>query len=379
MENKFYTTGRKIIVTILTVFLFACGGSGESEQEGPEPYRGFDDFNIKRGINISHWLSQSQRRGIERDEYFTQSDVQLIASLGFDHIRLPIDEVQMWDDYGNKEPRAFELMHKAIGWALEENLPVIVDLHIIRSHHFNLPENPLWTDRNEQLKFVELWRQLSEELIKYPNNMVAYELMNEPVADDPELWNNLVAETIAAIRESEPERKLVIGSNRWQSVHTFKDLRIPENDRHIILSFHFYEPFLLTHHQASWTSIAPYNGPVNYPGLTVNPEDIPADLSENVIRDLNHHNQVYNREKINELVQMPLAFAKKYDLPLYCGEWGCLPTVPQEAMYQWYQDVRSVMEENEIAWTKWDYKGSFGILDRNTLEKQTELLEILLP
>ena len=75
--------------------------------------------------------------------------------------------------------------------------------------------------------------------------------MNEPVADDPEKWNVLVEKAIAAVRKIEPNRFLVIGSNRWQSVFTFDDLRIPADDKHIILSFHFYHPFLLTHHQAS--------------------------------------------------------------------------------------------------------------------------------
>ncbi len=75
-----------------------------------------DAFEIHRGTNISHWLSQSNRRGEARRQWFTEKDVELIASLGFDHIRLPIDEEQMWDEVGHKEPEAFELLHSAIGW-----------------------------------------------------------------------------------------------------------------------------------------------------------------------------------------------------------------------------------------------------------------------
>ena len=94
-------------------------------------------FGIRRGVNISHWLSQSGRRGADRREWFTEKDVELIASLGFDHIRLPVDEEQLWDQAGKKEPEAFALLHKAIGWARESKLRVVVDLHILRSHHFN--------------------------------------------------------------------------------------------------------------------------------------------------------------------------------------------------------------------------------------------------
>ena len=40
-----------------------------------------------------------------------------MASLGFDHIRLPIDEMQMWNEAGKKEPEAFTLLHDAIKWS----------------------------------------------------------------------------------------------------------------------------------------------------------------------------------------------------------------------------------------------------------------------
>ncbi len=55
-------------------------------------------FHISRGVNISHWLSQSSTRGQRRQEYFTEKDVAFIAGLGYDHIRLPVDEEQLWDE-----------------------------------------------------------------------------------------------------------------------------------------------------------------------------------------------------------------------------------------------------------------------------------------
>jgi hypothetical protein len=57
-------------------------------------------FKAKRGTNISHWLSQSTNRGVERRTWFTKEDVAFLAGLGFDHLRIPIDEEQMWDQSG---------------------------------------------------------------------------------------------------------------------------------------------------------------------------------------------------------------------------------------------------------------------------------------
>ncbi len=172
-----------------------------------------DEFILRTGVNVSHWLSQSEKRGEERKKYITRADFDTIASLGFDHVRIPIDEIQLWDSLGIKEKEAFGLLHDAINWALSAELRVIVDLHIIRSHYFNADSNSLWTDPAEQEKLVDLWRQLSKELGQYPNNMLAYEIMNEAVAEDPDDWNKLFSKVLTDIRIWEPERKIVIGSN----------------------------------------------------------------------------------------------------------------------------------------------------------------------
>ena len=335
-----------------------------------------DAFEIHRGTNISHWLSQSGRRGEGRREWFTQKDIKLIASLGFDHIRLPIDEEQMWDEAGHKEAEAFALLHNAIGWARASKLRVIVDLHILRSHHFNAEEKPLWTEPAAQEKFFQLWRDLSAELKQYPVSLVAYELMNEPVADDADDWNRLVARAVQIIRKNEPHRKIVIGSNRWQSAGTFDQLRIPEGDGDIILSFHFYTPMLITHYKASWTSVGKYKGPVDYPGQLVKDEDMQG-LSDDVARIVRSNNGVYDREKLESLMAKPLALARKLDLPLYCGEWGAIRGAPREARMHWYRDARANFEKHNIAWANWDYKGGFGILARNSQPDQ-EFIDVLL-
>ena len=66
-----------------------------------------EPFTIGKGVNISHWLSQNDARGEARKGYFTRNDVKAIAEMGFDHIRIPIDEEQMFDADLNPEPEAF--------------------------------------------------------------------------------------------------------------------------------------------------------------------------------------------------------------------------------------------------------------------------------
>ncbi|MCF8225499.1 MAG: glycoside hydrolase family 5 protein [Bacteroidales bacterium] len=357
----------KAMLMLAVFFLASCNNEKKETSV-------FDEFAVKRGTNIAHWLSQSDRRGEARAAFFTQEDVERIASLGFDHIRLPIDEEQMWDEQMNKHEDAFQLLHNAIGWSGDEGLRVIVDLHILRSHHFNRGEKPLWTERKEQERFFDLWRDLSGELKKYPTGQVAYELMNEAVADDPDQWNSLLNEAVGVIRESEPERTIVIGSNMWQSAGTFDQLEIPEDDRNILLSFHFYSPFALTHHQASWTYIYDYDGPVHYPGQVVREEDIEG-LPDELANAMRGAGKYFTKDTILKMFQKPLKVAKKYDLPLYCGEFGVYKPAPREDGLRWYDDMITALEEEGIGWANWCYKGSFGIFDDEG-EVDGELMEI---
>jgi endoglucanase len=101
-------------------------------------------------------------------------------------------------------------------------------------------------------------------------------------------------------------------------------------------------------------------------------QGLPDSLKKQVLRN----KLVYNIDSIRHHFKKPIAAGKKYNLPLYCGEWGCLNTVPEAARLQWYNDMKKVLEENNIGWATWDYKGGFGIIDRNKKEEK-ELIKIL--
>lgn len=341
---------------LLGVLAFSCT---QKKQSGK--------FTIRTGVNVSHWLSQSEKTGEERKNYITQADFDTIASVGFDHVRIPVDEVQLWDSTGNKQPEAFELMHNAINWAFKANLRVIVDLHIIRSHYFNAASNKLWTDPAEQDKLVNMWRQLSDELKQYPTDKLAYEILNEAVADNPDDWNKLFNKVLADIRLREPNRVVVIGSNRWQIPATFVDLKLPEGDTNIILSFHFYTPSTLTHHLAPWTDTYEYKGPVNYPGWIVDTNNYKG-LSEKTVATMRRYANGYFDKDVLEKEMMPaIEVAQKYKLPLFCGEYGIFPSISEDLSLRWYKDVCEIFNKHHIAYCHWAYKGDFPVVGEKSV------------
>jgi len=338
-------------------------------------------FKIHRGINISHWLSQVFGWS-PVDTFFTAADIAYIAEKGFDHIRLPIDEERLWDADEKQIEAAFAKMLWCIDESLKNNLKVIVDLHILRSHHFNNSNNSegamtLWIDPKAQERFLDIWSQLSAVLNKYPTDMVAYELMNEPVAPTHDDWNRLIKKAMSHIRALEPERIIFWGSNMWQFAATMPFLEIPENDQNVVLSFHTYEPIMLTHYKAPWMLFKDYSGAVVYPGVTFPESDCKEyfkTADPKAVEYINTYNAYYDKEKLFENMKIAIDKAKSLGLQLYCGEFGCLPSVGRELRLKYYTDIISLFDQNEIAYTAWDYKGDFGIRswNRKTFENTGE-------
>ena len=281
-----------------------------------------NNFTIKRGTNISHWLSQTPERGEARRQHIKEEDFARLEELGFDFVRIPIDEEQFWDEQGNKLPEAWQLLTQALNWAGKHHLRTIVD-------------------------------------------------------DEHEQWNKLIFKAHKALREREPQRTLVIGSNMWQATWTFKYLRIPEGDKNIVLSFHYYEPQALTHYGAPWTPVGGYRGKLTYPGRLISQADYDA-APDSLKPVLKKYTGVWNRERIAKDFRDAIAVAKKYGVQLYCGEWGVYEPVDRELAYKWTKDMLWVFDKYNIAWASWCYDNDFGFWDQKTQSfKDRPLVELL--
>ena len=323
------------------------------------------DFDISRGVNVGNWLSQSWVMDSRRDRIFTEQDIELLVENGFDHIRLPVDEVQFFNEDMTLNESTVALVHKTIGLCLEHGLKVIFDLHILRSFHFLDNDAPLWRSAAEQDKLVDMWRAIQGELRRYPVTDVAYEILNEAVAPTDEQWADLMLRVVAMIRGTEKDRVIVLGANRQNTADHVKNIKVPEGDRNIMLSFHFYEPLLITHYQASWTplSILHFDFPMQYPGRLI-PEGLYESLTDEEKAVVEPYNHSYDKEWMRGFWQEAVDYAKEKGVKLYLGEFGCLVNCGEQVRLAWLKDVVGLCRELGIPYTMWEYNSQFGFADR---------------
>jgi len=54
------------------------------------------------------------------------------------------------------------------------------------------------------------------------------------------------------IRTTNPTRNIVIGLAEWNGMQALDELTLPAADQHIIVTFHYYNPFQLPHQGSEW-------------------------------------------------------------------------------------------------------------------------------
>lgn len=300
---------------------------------------------ISRGINIGNALEapiEGQWGVVIKDEYF-----KLIKEAGFDHVRIPI----RWSAHAElKFPYTidssfFNRVDHVVNEALKNGLYVILNIH----HYEEIMREP----EKHKERFLKLWEQISKHYENYPERLW-FELLNEPCNRlTSSLWNQYLKEAINLIRKTNRTRKIIVGPTDWNSIYKLRELEIP-NDPNIIVTFHYYNPFLFTHQGAEWVSPSPPVG-TKWLGTFIEKSMISGELD------------------------MAVEWAKKHNnVPLFLGEFGAYSKADMDSRVRWTSYVARSAEERGIAWCYWEFCAGFGIYDQVKGEWRTELLRALI-
>ncbi len=323
---------------------------------------------FEHGMGIGGWLTNYKRFNVLPDHwrlpitigdmehfasYITEKDVAYIASLGMDHIRLGFDQIVVEETPYTYREEIFGHIDNFIGWCKKYNVNVVLNLHKAVGNYCDIQEKvQLLDDEELQQRFIALW--IAFEKRYADDNSIAFELLNEVRDVDPEKWNNLAAKAIAAIRELNKDRLIIIGPTCWNNPPALKNLRVYD-DENVIYTFHMYAPHEFTHQRGVLQAAQLYyNRDMPYPCDIERYRDFHKTLWNN-----NNAYAGYERMDsrfLRDQMQGALDFIEAHpDKILWCGEFGTIRHAKIEWRENWMRDVITFLKENEIPYSVWNY------------------------
>lgn len=318
-------------------------------------------FPYRRGSNLGGWLSQANVMDKQHlAGFYRREHIARLARAGADHLRLPVDHelIEQPEAPHRLREQGMCWVERAIEWAWAEGLGVTLDLHKCAGMSFFTPEsNGLWDDAGLQRRFAGLWQQLAERFSDAPHDRLAFELLNEPTAVDNALWNDVAGQALAAIREVDSERWVVIGSNSWNVPSTFVDLR-DFRDPRVAYAVHWYEPFIFTHQKASWCEwLKTLDLTVEYPSVLPDLAPRRTELRDPAWREqlMLFSGEALGYDRMERWFKPVAEFAARTGAPIYCTEFGCWDPAPRESQLNWFRDSLKLFDAHNVAWAQWEY------------------------
>ncbi len=353
---------KTIALAVALVLLLLTHASIAEEPAAERP-------KLSRGINLSHWFAQnSDLSPTALHKRFDADDAQLIHSLGLDHVRFTLDPSPLWDYRHAADPAKLSESYlreidAALDMLLSAGLDVIVDLHPEQDFKDKLASDPAFTDAA-----ATFWSALARHLAGRDPRRVALEVINEPNVPDPKMWHGIATRLVTAIRVGAPRHLIIVTGPGWSGIDDLLKME-PVADKHVLYTFHFYEPMDFTHQGASWG--APYwahlKG-VPYPMTTERVKAMSASIANDEARRNVEWNSRTNWDaaQIAKRIGAASDWATKRNVGLYCGEFGAYRSfAPATDRAEWVHDVRSALDHAGIGWAMWDYSGGFALVQRN--------------
>ncbi len=339
---------------------------------------------FQKGVNLGGWISQFAKYDPKHFETFiTKADIENIASLGFDHVRVPVDYNVLEDQDGNRIESGFGYLLSCREWCASFGLNMLIDLHECYGYSFDplkkdMDRKKFFYDEALQERFMHLWQEIAEAFRDYPEQ-VAFEPLNEVVlAEVKDAWNEILARYIGMMRAVIPECRIVVGGVNYNAVASVPLLDVPFDD-HIIYNFHCYEPMIFTHQGAYWVDGMPRDFRISYPKTLQEyreeGEKMTADLGGAVytpgIREI-------GPGFFEDIFTPAIEKAQKDDVALYCGEYGVIDLADGEDRLRWLKDIHGVFAKYGIGHALWNYKEKdYGMEDERFAKIRDRFIEIL--
>jgi endoglucanase len=320
--------------------LLLCAAAASAAMDPADQIR-----TMTRGVNIIGydplWRDFSKAR-------FQERHFQRIHEAGFQSVRIVLQAMSHMDAGNRLDPAWFKTLDWAVQSATDRHLTAILD-----EHDYNVcGQNAVGC----KPRLMAFWEQVAEHYQDAPDS-VLFEILNEPNSQvTAELWNGWIREALAIVRKTNPERNVIVGPASWNNIHFLDRLDLPEDDRHLIVTVHYYLPMSFTHQGARWSK------------ATADLHGIPWGTDE-------------EKQKVETDFAGVQEWAKAHRRPILLGEFGAYDRggADMDSRVRYTSHVARTAESLGWAWTYWQFDSDFIVYDMARDDWVEPILRALIP
>ncbi|WP_214071929.1 cellulase family glycosylhydrolase [Mucilaginibacter sp. dw_454] len=310
--------------------------------------------SLDNGISVS-WLEQTWDKDILNDDKLTTADFELLKTLGFKSIRLPV-AFRFFESKNISLETVFNRIDKVVKLCHLYGIKLVIDYH-----YGELNDNNYLT---ETPHIINSWLALTTRYSNQSADDLFFELYNEPPHMDPKTWKDAAFNIVTAIRKIDKKRTLIVGASNFNSIY---ELSRTERmaDENIVYTVHFYEPFLFTHQGASWVGDQVATTGVPFPYSAENFPTMNA-KTKGTWGETNYYQYRTdgNEQSMVDKLSIVKKWADKYDVPLICTEYGSYKKyADQDSRCRYTKAIRRSLKKLKMPGIMWEYDSDFSIFN----------------
>jgi len=277
---------------------------------------------------------------------FKLAYLKRIRDAGFQHVRINFFAFKFMDDTGLVKEDVLARLDRVIDAVIASDLTPVLDEHDYGVCQIDVRRC------SELLK--SFWRQISERYATRHDRLV-FELLNEPGgAMTGATWDALANELLAIVRRTNPDRLVIVAAINSEDLSKIEHPRLPERDRNLALTVHYYAPFKFTHQGAPWSPELSKLKNVRW--------GTPAD-----------------RKRLIDDFDRIAEWSRRENRPVYLGEFGVLEFAPSRDLQLYLSVVTREAETRGWAWAYWQFDHDFAAFDPATERWVQPVLRSLIP
>lgn len=325
----------------------------------------------RRGFNLVDLFSTSVRWKEHmpmNDGLVDEADFAMIRDLGLDFARIPLSHYFLGTGPNARVPDEdrLRLIDRVVEFGRRYDVHVMLALHrapgycSTAGNPYDFPAHGDIFGRSDDLDdFIDWWRTLARRYENVPTDVLSMNLLNEPLNIDDATFDRTFVPAIEAIHAVSPER-LVHAEGRGRVTAGTITYERPTDTvlamPNVISSVHIYHPLNLTHHRCPWAFLPDDLEPPTWPyQARLRPGEPPRDL-------IGDEAKTWDGKALRELLTPYLDLAAAGH-PVHVGEMGVYPSVDHDVVLAYLSDLTGLLDEYDIGYALWNFRGPFGILD----------------